>query len=199
MRSIQSATRLDWSAVDPSIFGTLFERELDPDTRAQLGAQYTSREDIETLIEPVVMQPLRREWREVRAKIESLLAGAVARPSGRAQTLRFRDASRLIRDFHHRLSEIKVLDPACGSGNFLYVTLQKLKDLEKEVLIYASENKLGDFLPLVGPWQFYGIEKTSTHSTSRKRLCGSVICNGFARTGSVFLLNQSFARWTILS
>ena len=175
IRNIQSAARLDWSAVDPSIFGTLFERALDPDTRAQLGAQYTSREDIETLIEPVVMQPLRREWSEARDKIESLLAGAVAqpsdgavvppsdgavaRPSGRAQTIRLRDAKRLIQDFHHRLSEIKVLDPACGSGNFLYVTLQKLKDLEKEVLVYASENKLGDFLPLVGPWQFYGIEK----------------------------------------
>lgn len=159
MRSIQSATKLDWSAVDPSIFGTLFERELDPDMRAQLGAQYTSREDIETLIEPVVMQPLRREWRGLREKIESLLAAAEARPSARAQNAAFREASRLIRDFHHRLSEIKVLDPACGSGNFLYVTLQKLKDLEKEVLIYASENRLGDFLPLVGPWQFFGIEK----------------------------------------
>jgi hypothetical protein len=59
---VKAAARLDWSAVDPSIFGTLFQRGLDPDTRAQLGAQYTSREDIETLVEPVVMQPLRREW-----------------------------------------------------------------------------------------------------------------------------------------
>jgi type II restriction/modification system DNA methylase subunit YeeA len=154
IRNIQAAARLDWAAVDPSIFGTLFERELDPNTRAQLGAQYTSREDIETLVEPVVIQPLRREWQEHKGKIETLLA------SGKTDRI-YRDAARVIRDFHHRLSEIKVLDPACGSGNFLYVTLQKLKDLEKEVLIYASENKLGDFLPLVGPSQFYGIEKNA--------------------------------------
>jgi type II restriction/modification system DNA methylase subunit YeeA len=56
------------------------------------------------------------------------------------------------------LSEVKVLDPACGSGNFLYVTLQKLKDLEKQVLVYAGDRHLGNFLPQVNPTQFYGIE-----------------------------------------
>lgn len=151
IRNVQAAARLDWSAVDPSIFGTLFERGLDPDTRAQLGAQYTSREDIETLIEPVVMQPLRREWADTRVKIETILTKAKTKGD-------FRRASELIRHFHGHLAEIKVLDPACGSGNFLYVTLQKLKDLEKEVLIYAGDKGLGNFLPLVGPWQFYGIE-----------------------------------------
>lgn len=151
IRSVQAAARLDWSAVDPSIFGTLFERGLDPDTRAQLGAQYTSRADIETLIEPVVMQPLRREWADTRDQIEKILAKAKTKGD-------FRKASELIRHFHGHLAEIKVLDPACGSGNFLYVTLQKLKDLEKEVLIYAADKGLGNFIPLVGPWQFYGIE-----------------------------------------
>ena len=62
IEEIRRAARLDWSAIDPSIFGTLFERGMDPDKRSQLGAHYTSREDIETLVEPVVMQPLRREW-----------------------------------------------------------------------------------------------------------------------------------------
>lgn len=151
IRNVQAAARLDWSAVDPSIFGTLFERGLDPDTRAQLGAQYTSREDIETLIEPVVMAPLRREWIDTRSKIETLLATGTTKRA-------YRDARALLMDFHHSLAEIKVLDPACGSGNFLYVTLQKMKDLEKEVLIYAGDRELGNFLPLVGPWQFYGIE-----------------------------------------
>jgi type II restriction/modification system DNA methylase subunit YeeA len=148
---VKAAARLDWSAVDPSIFGTLFQRGLDPDTRAQLGAQYTSREDIETLVEPVVMQPLRREWAETRSAVEKLLeAGTTKRGD--------RDARALLRKFHERLAELKVLDPACGSGNFLYVTLQKLKDLEKEVLVYAGDKALGNFIPLVGPWQFYGIE-----------------------------------------
>ncbi|HVF48554.1 MAG TPA: DNA methyltransferase [Pyrinomonadaceae bacterium] len=165
IKHVQAAARLDWGAVDPSIFGTLFERGLDPAKRSQLGAQYTGRADIETLIEPVVMQPLRREWQETRAAIENLLATGKRNPTGREKPLArdaanraHREARALLRQFHERLAEIKVLDPACGSGNFLYVTLQKFKDLEKEVLIYAQDKELGAFLPLVGPWQFYGIE-----------------------------------------
>jgi type II restriction/modification system DNA methylase subunit YeeA len=162
---VRAAARLDWSAVDPSIFGTLFQRGLDPDTRAQLGAQYTSREDIETLIEPVVMQPLRREWEEMRESLENLRRTGKAKPTGKEKPPTAdsakrgrREALSLFRNFHERLAHIKVLDPACGSGNFLYVTLQKLKDLEKEVLVYGGDNYLGSFLPQVGPWQFYGIE-----------------------------------------
>lgn len=164
MDSIREAARLDWSAVDPSIFGTLFERGLDPAKRSQLGAQYTSRQDIETLVEPVVIEPLRREWRAVREAVENLLATGKKRPTGKEKPLKkeaanraYREASAEVRQFLERLAELKVLDPACGSGNFLYVTLQKLKDLEKEVLVYASD-KVGAFLPFVGPWQFYGIE-----------------------------------------
>ncbi|HEX5736031.1 MAG TPA: DNA methyltransferase [Blastocatellia bacterium] len=160
--AIQEAGRLDWGAVDPSIFGTLFERGLDPEKRSQLGAQYTSREDIETLIEPVVMRPLREEWQQARQEIESLLRTGKSDPSGKAKPLSekaARERARAVaRRYLERLSEVRVLDPACGSGNFLYVTLQKLKDLEKEALVYASDNQLGAFLPMVGPWQFYGIE-----------------------------------------
>lgn len=165
IKHVQAAARLDWGAVDPSIFGTLFERGLDPAKRSQLGAQYTSRKDIETLIEPVVMRPLRREWQETREAVENLLATGKRRPTGKekpltkeAQTRADREARAVLRGFHERLELVKVLDPACGSGNFLYVTLQKLKDLEKEVLVYAGDKGLGAFLPRVGPWQFYGIE-----------------------------------------
>jgi type II restriction/modification system DNA methylase subunit YeeA len=150
IRHIKEAAGLDWGAVDPSIFGTLFERGLDPDKRAQLGAQYTSREDIETLIEPVVLRPLRREWEKTRDETEALLVKVTPQSRRRAQAR--------VRGFLERLSEVKVLDPACGSGNFLYVTLQKLKGLEKEVLIYAQDRELGSFLPHVNPTQFYGIE-----------------------------------------
>ena len=165
IKHVQAASRLDWSAVDPSIFGTLFQRGLDPDTRAQFGAQYTSRNDIETLIDPVVMQPLRREWHETRDVIENLLQTGKSKPTGKEKPLTkeaankaHREARAKFRQFHERLAHIKVLDPACGSGNFLYVTLQKLKDLEKEVLVYAGDQKLGGFIPLVSPLQFYGIE-----------------------------------------
>jgi type II restriction/modification system DNA methylase subunit YeeA len=172
IKHVQAAARLDWAAVDPSVFGTLFERGLDPAKRSQLGAQYTSRADIETLIEPVVLRPLRREWAEVRAEVESLLESERQRLSERTPTVTrrqrtarqkalqagAREPRALLRRFHERLMALRVLDPACGSGNFLYVTLQKLKDLEKEVLVFASDTGLGAFIPGVGPWQFYGIE-----------------------------------------
>ncbi|MHB8766839.1 MAG: class I SAM-dependent DNA methyltransferase, partial [Deferrisomatales bacterium] len=173
---VLAAARLEWSAVDPSIFGTLFVRGLDPGLRAQLGAQYTSREDIETLVDPVVMAPLRREWAETRALCDGLLvtgrktprpsaevaAGAPLPPaellSTPARAKARGEATSILHRFLMRLAGVKVLDPACGSGNFLYVTLQKLKDLEKEVLLYTMEQRLGAFLPMVGPWQLYGLE-----------------------------------------
>ena len=64
----------------------------------------------------------------------------------------------MVRGFLHKLTLLRILDPACGSGNFLYVTLQKLKDLEKEVILFANRNGIGPFIPMVGPWQLYGIE-----------------------------------------
>ncbi|MCA1635886.1 MAG: class I SAM-dependent DNA methyltransferase [Acidobacteria bacterium] len=170
IKDVQAAARLDWGAVDASVFGTLFERGLDPAKRSQLGAQYTSRADIETLIEPVVLRPLRREWEDVRREVERLLEEEKQRLSKPILTRRERQARQkslkesarepraLLRHFHERLTGLKVLDPACGSGNFLFVTLQRLKDLEKEVLVFASDTGLGVFLVGVGPHQFHGIE-----------------------------------------
>ena len=166
MKALFAAAQLDWGAVDPSIFGTLFERGLDPAKRSQLGAHYTSREDIETLVDPVVMAPLRREWAEARAVVESLLATGKKTPgaapakalAGGALKKARGEADSVVHGFLTRLQGVRVLDPACGSGNFLYVTLQKLKDLEKEVVVYAMDRGLGGYLPSVGPWQLFGIE-----------------------------------------
>ena len=169
MLSIAAAASLDWSSVDPSIFGTLFERGMDPAKRSQLGAHYTSREDIETLVDPVIMQPLRREWAEVQATVQSLLTTGrkqlpkppPKRPPSEATLKKARGEARMVvHRFLTRLQHVTVLDPACGSGNFLYVTLQKLKDLEKEIIIYAMDELQDSFLPAVGPWQLYGIEKS---------------------------------------
>ena len=160
IRKLHEAALLDWEAVDPSIFGTLFERGLDPAKRSELGAHYTSRPDIEFLVEPVVLKPLRREWEMVREEAKKLLAAAELKgPRIKAQALK--DAQGLVFKFQDKLAEVKVLDPACGSGNFLFVTLQKLKDLEKEVLLFAAD-RLGATLqlPRVHPRQFYGIEKS---------------------------------------
>ncbi len=162
---IHRAAQLEWSSVEPSILGTLFERGLDPAKRSQIGAHYTSRQDIETLVEPVVMQPLRREWEDVRRVAGSLLttgqkdpAATGTKPTGKALQKARMEVDILLHRFLARLAAVKVLDPACGSGNFLYVTLQKLKDLEKEVVVWAMDHDLMACIPLVGPWQLYGIE-----------------------------------------
>jgi len=148
---IHLVTGLDWSAIDPSIFGTLFERALDPAKRSQLGAHYTSRDDIETIVDPVVMAPLLREWDGVRGEVDALVT-----PGHKKTDATKADAK--IQSFLHRLQHVTVLDPACGSGNFLYVVLQKLKNLEKQVILYAMDQGFSGFLPQVGPWQLYGIE-----------------------------------------
>lgn len=161
---VMAATNLDWAAIDPSIFGTLFERGLDPSKRSQLGAHYTSREDIELLIDHVVMTPLRGEWNALQTTMANLLAtgtksGKGNKPSGPRLKKAIGEANMLKSRFLNRLAHTTVLDPACGSGNFLYVTLQKLKDLEKEVALHGSESGLAtDFLPAVAPWQMHGIE-----------------------------------------
>lgn len=164
---IATAARLDWSAVDPSIFGTLFERGLDPAKRSQLGAHFTSREDIELVVDAVMMTVLRREWEETRELIDCLLeTGKKKRPKtpprkplSDAMKRKARgEAGSILHRFLDRMQHVKILDPSCGSGNFLYVALLRLKDLEKEAILYGTDNGLGAFLPMVSPRQLYGIE-----------------------------------------
>ena len=157
------ASAFDWSEMDPSIFGTLFERVMDPAQRSQLGAHYTGYRDISTLVEPVVMAPLRRELAELFEKIASLVPDVIVTRKGEslfraADEARIEQAQRLVDAFLDRLRAVRVLDPACGSGNFLYVTLRLLKDLEKEVLIECRHRGLKEFELKVGPNQLFGIE-----------------------------------------
>jgi len=153
--------QFDWSDVEPSIFGTLFERTLDPAKRSQIGAHYTSRDDILTLLVPVMMAPLRREWADVKAKCDALFAKI--REAGPKRTVRSKDSKprrdfdKAIRDFIERLAHVTVLDPACGSGNFLYLGINLLLDLEKEVIAYAATHGVTQ-LPQVRPTQLAGIE-----------------------------------------
>jgi type II restriction/modification system DNA methylase subunit YeeA len=140
----------DWSAVDVSISGTLFERGLNPAKRSQLGSHYTSRAHIETIAEPVVLAPLRREWADVRAKAETLLAAGNKKSRSQAE--------KLVLVFLERLKTIRVLDPAGGSGNFLFVTLQKLLELEKVVNHFLREHGFTPQFPQVNPLQLYCLE-----------------------------------------
>jgi len=153
---IGRVSKLDWSQIEPAIFGTLFERGLDPDQRAQLGAHYTDRTSILRLVEPVLMEPLRRDWAETQAKITPLVM------AGRKLTARTpadQNPERIFRAFLDRLRAIRVLDPACGSGNFLYVSLQLLKDLEYEAIQWGSlVLRTPQEFPEVGPQNLLGIE-----------------------------------------
>lgn len=156
---LAEAARLDWSQVEPVIFGTLFERSLDPAKRSQLGAHYTSREDILRVVEPVVLAPLRAEWEAVRGRVDTYIQTTDLSGLGEraAQNQRNTNINRPIADFLDRLHRLKVLDPACGSGNFLYVAMQQLKELEKEVVAFAQKVGTPGF-QLIGPRQFYGLE-----------------------------------------
>ena len=144
------AAQLDWSAIEPAIFGTLFERGLDPDKRSQLGAHYTDAESIRRLIEPVIRDPLLGEWATVKADIAARLGKAT--PKARQQ------AADRLHGFLERLRTFRVLDPACGSGNFLYLALRALKDIEHQVMLEAEALGLQRGFPAVGPETVFGIE-----------------------------------------
>ena len=199
LQRLGEACERNWRDIEPSIFGTLFERALDASKRAQTGAHYTGAEDIELVVEPVVMTPLRREWAAARAEIESSEAGFsglrdlpdYGRQSGQSGSSEagfsgftdFQDgvadasitqsrqsenpvnpasdgspARARLEGFRERLASVRVLDPACGSGNFLYIALRSLLDLEKEVIDYAAAQGWLGLTPRVQPDQMLGLE-----------------------------------------
>jgi hypothetical protein len=153
------AAQANWREVEPAIFGTLLERALDPKERHALGAHYTPRAYVERLVMPTVIEPLRAEWGNAQAaalllaheaseleanppSVKSKKDFAVLDRHGAAVRAKWKEARQQVKDFHHRLCTLRVLDPACGSANFLYVTLEHLKRLEGEVL--NQLNALGD-------------------------------------------------------
>ncbi len=152
---------LDWESIEPSVFGTLFERTLDPAKRSQLGAHYTSREDILLIVEPVLMAPLRRRWEEVQSQAQALTLQRDQADTKRKRDNRHKELAKLLLDFSAEIAAVRVLDPACGSGNFLYVALRQLLDLEKEVVTLAGDLGVGRFIPSVSPSQVHGIEINS--------------------------------------
>jgi len=159
IKLVDRVSRLDWSQIEPAIFGTLFERGLDPSKRSQLGAHYTDRGAIMRLIEPVVMVPLRRDLEETKELVTTLLA------EGRkitARTPASKNPAAVFNAFLDRVRAVRVLDPACGSGNFLYLALRALKDLEREAIQwYSLETGTSMQLPEVGPQALLGIELNS--------------------------------------
>jgi type II restriction/modification system DNA methylase subunit YeeA len=156
-----AANSLDWSQIDPSIFGTLFERFLDPDKRAQIGAHYTDCDKIIKIIDPVIFKPLHKEWASAKAEIEGLLFGKITPPMRKKPQRRMKpkEAAEERRSrYLERLRNLKILDPACGSGNFLYLALQGVKDIENKANLECEMLGLEPRLPMVGPEILRGIE-----------------------------------------
>ena len=178
LQRLGEACERNWRDIEPSIFGTLFERALDASKRAQTGAHYTGADDIELVVEPVVMTPLRREWETARGEIEGLREGVGPSESGFSGFTDFQDygpqsrqsrnpvnpdsddspARTRLESFRQRLASVTVLDPACGSGNFLYIALRSLLDLEKEVIDFAAAQGWLGLTPGVQPDQMLGLE-----------------------------------------
>ena len=152
LKQLANAAEADWQFIEPSIMGTLFERALEPEQRSQLGAHYTSEDDIKTLVEPVLMAPFRREWVGIKAELQPAIgspkAGVKVAAGQRGKLVAFQQ----------KLAAVIVLDPACGSGNFLYVSLRLLLGLEKEVLTFAAQLGVSLTGPSVSVQQLRAIE-----------------------------------------
>lgn len=156
---VHDVAELDWSQIEPALLGILFERGLDPNKRSQLGAHYTDRASIEMLVGPVVIAPLRREMETMKVEVLEILARPTPIASDEVKRRARTSAGKRFRVFLDRLRDVTVLDPACGSGNFLYVALQSLKNLEREAILWGSQTlKMAQELPRVGPQAVRGIE-----------------------------------------
>ncbi|MFM8293981.1 MAG: class I SAM-dependent DNA methyltransferase, partial [Microcystaceae cyanobacterium] len=153
-----SASEKDWKSVEPAIFGTLLEQALETDERSQLGAHYTPRSYVERLVRPTVIEPLQEQWQLIQGEVEHILDTESEATHAENVDL----AKTVLDDFLKQLREIKVLDPACGSGNFLYVTLDLMKTLELEVFnrleTVTGKSQLKLEFEKVNPSQFLGIE-----------------------------------------
>ncbi len=152
------ASLADWRFVEPAIFGTLLERALNPKERHKLGAHYTPRAYVERLVFPSVIEPLREEWKNIQAAAVLL---EQQKPSKKGK--KTSEAIKLVQEFHTQLCSLRILDPACGSGNFLYVTLEHMKKLEGEILDFLQQlgfvqTSLEMETVSVSPQQFLGIE-----------------------------------------
>lgn len=152
LQLLLDAAEYDWADVEPAIFGTLLERALNPKERHMLGAHFTPRAYVERLVKPTIEDPLREEWENVQAAARKLRLDE-----------KNEEAKKLVHGFQRKLCSIRVLDPACGSGNFLYVALDLFKRIESEILSLLRDlGERQEMLQVGGirvtPGQFLGIE-----------------------------------------
>jgi hypothetical protein len=157
---VREVAHLSWKDIDTSIFGTLFERGLDPSKGSQIGAHYTDQDKIEKIIDPVIRRPLLAEWEDVKSTMSSMIDMSARARRRRSRAGQDNLGVATYRAFLERLRNFKVLDPACGSGNFLYLALLGLKDIEHIVTIEAEAFGIArDERPRIGPEAVMGIER----------------------------------------
>lgn len=161
---LHSAAKMDWQDIDPSIFGTMFERGLDPKKRSQLGAHYTDAEKIMMIVNPVIKDPLLEEWAEIKKEIDEEYHRDISKVKDKKAAAE-RSQKKMLKlrgDFLFKLEHFKVLDPACGSGNFLYLALKTLKDIELRVYQESEIYRLPKpAIMVTGPHNMLGIELNS--------------------------------------
>jgi hypothetical protein len=163
LKLLLEAARCSWAGVEPAIFGTLLERALDSKERHKLGAHFTPRAYVERLVKPTIEEPLRADWDVVRAEVRQLVEASEEAKTEKTRKAKIKEALDVTHAFQAKLCSTQVLDPACGSGNFLYVALDVFKRLEAEVL--SMLESLGEKQTLlhmetirITPAQFHGIE-----------------------------------------
>ncbi|MDO8457088.1 MAG: hypothetical protein Q7T07_09275 [Burkholderiaceae bacterium] len=151
---LRNAAALNWTAIDVSIFGTLFERGLDPKKRSQLGAHYTDPATIARIIDPVIRRPLLQKWEQSKQEIRRLMAISKAK-----NDKNYKLAKAAFVRWLEDLQTYRILDPACGSGNFLFLGLKVLKDIEHQSHLDAETLGLDREADLVtGPHNMLGLE-----------------------------------------
>jgi hypothetical protein len=152
IRLLRDASDADWRDLEPAIFGTLFEQALDPIERKRLGAHYTPRAYVELVVDATIIEPLTRDWIGHQSAAEREIRGGSTAA-----------AIREVEDFLRHLASVRVLDPACGTGNFLYVALRRMKQLEGEALKQLQDIGGQEAVSRVAeisvkPEQFFGME-----------------------------------------
>ena len=175
----KASANFNWSEISPTIFGAVFESTLNPETRRSGGMHYTSIENIHKVIDPLFLDDLKKEFRELcDISVE-------------------KTRERRLKDFQHKLASLTFLDPACGSGNFLTETYISLRRLENEVLTVLSHGQIafGDVAwnPIqVSIGQFYGIEINDFAVTVAKTALWIAESQMMKETEAIILMHLDF-------
>ena len=174
---VHDCAPFDWHEISPTIFGAVFESTLNPETRRTGGMHYTSIENIHKVIDPLFMEALEREFNEI-------CATKVAKTK-----------TEKLHAFQEKLGNLKFLDPACGSGNFLTETYLSLRRLENKVIgiLNKGEKVLGfDEFIKVKINQFYGIEINDFAVTVAKTALWIAESQMMAETEKIIGVNLDF-------